>query len=57
MKNMAYYFKRSFLSEDFAITINANKIGTLLKEIGKDRKPITDSTQKSQPNLKKLPNC
>ena len=42
MKNMAYYFKRSFLSEDFAITINASKVSALLKEIGKDRKPVTD---------------
>jgi hypothetical protein len=42
MKNMAYYFKRSFLSEEFVITINASKISSLLKEIGKDRTPVTD---------------
>jgi hypothetical protein len=42
MKNMAYYFKRSFFSEEFDITVNAKNISDLLKETGKDRKPITD---------------
>lgn len=42
MKNMAYYYKRSFLSEQFDLTINAGKSSALLKEIGQDRKPITD---------------
>lgn len=41
LKNMAYYFKRSFLSEQMDITVNAKIISDLLKDIGKDRSPIT----------------
>lgn len=42
LKKMAYHFKCSFLSEEFDITINAKVISKLLREIGSDRKPITD---------------
>ena len=42
LKNMAYYFKRSMLSEELEITVNASVISRLLREIGKDREPITD---------------
>jgi len=45
IKNMAYYFKRSFLSVQLDITINPKIISTMLRNIGQDRKPIIDYMQ------------
>jgi transposase len=45
IKNMPYYFKRSFLSIQMNITVNPKNISALLNDIGKDRKQITDYMQ------------
>src|ERR1700722_500752 len=45
IKNMGYYFKRSFLSVQMDITVTPQTISTMLHNIGQDRKPITDYMQ------------
>lgn len=42
MKNMGYYFKKSYLSETFDINLNAKAISLLVRQLGDDRKPVTD---------------
>jgi len=42
MKNMGYYYTKSFLSEQFDITVNAKTISQLIRELGGDRKPLGD---------------
>lgn len=40
LKNMSYYFKRSFLSELFDITVNSKTVSTMIRDIGLNREPI-----------------
>jgi transposase len=42
IKNMHYYYRKSFLSEQFDITVGANGISQLIRDLGSDRKPLTD---------------
>jgi len=42
LKNMDYYYKKSFLSEQLNITVSAKAISQLIKDLGSDRKPLTD---------------
>lgn len=42
IKNMSYYFKKSYLSEIFDIRLNSKNISLLIRSLGADRKPITD---------------
>ena len=42
IKNMHYYYSRSFLSEQLNITVSANEISHLIRDLGSDRKPLTD---------------
>jgi len=42
LKNMGYYFKRSFLSEQHHITVNAKSMSNLLRDLGDNRTPLTD---------------
>jgi transposase len=42
IKNMDYYFKKSFLSEQLTVTVSAKAISQLIKDLGSDRKPMTD---------------
>ena len=42
MKNMAYYFSKSYLSETFNIKVNASIISLLIRELGSNRTPMTD---------------
>ena len=42
LKNMDYYYKKSFLSEQLNVTVSAKAISQLIKDLGSDRKPLTD---------------
>ena len=42
IKNMHYYYCKSFLSEQLNITVSANEISHLIRDLGSDRKPLTD---------------
>lgn len=42
LKNMDYYYKKSFLSEQLNLTVSAKAISELIKDLGSDRKPLTD---------------
>jgi transposase len=42
LKNMDYYYKKSFLSEQLNVTVSAKAISELIKDLGSDRKPLTD---------------
>jgi transposase len=42
MKNMGYYYTKSFLSEQLTITVDAKAISQLIRELGSNRKPLTD---------------
>jgi transposase len=42
IKNMHYYYSKSFLSEQFNITVSANEMSQLIRDLGSDRKPLTD---------------
>ena len=42
LKNMGYYFKRSFLSEQYHITVNSKSMSNLLRDLGDNRTPLTD---------------
>lgn len=42
IKNMHYYYSKSFLSEQFNITVSANEISQLIRDLGSDRKPLAD---------------
>jgi transposase len=42
LKNMDYYYKKSFLSEQLNVTVSAKAISELIKDLGGDRKPLTD---------------
>jgi transposase len=42
IKNMQYYYSKSFLSEQLDITVSAKEISRLIRDLGSDRKPLTD---------------
>jgi transposase len=42
LKNMGYYYKRSFLSEELNVSVTSAVISLILKDLGKDRTPIVD---------------
>jgi transposase len=42
LKNMDYYYKKSYLSEQLNVTVSAKAISQLIKDLGSDRKPLTD---------------
>ena len=42
IKNMHYYYSKSFLSEQFNITVSANEISQLIRDLGSNRNPLTD---------------
>lgn len=42
IKNMGYYYTKSYLSEQLNITVNAKAISQLIRELGADRKPLAD---------------
>jgi len=42
IKNMHYYYTKSFLSEQLNISVNAKAISQLIRELGADRKPLAD---------------
>ena len=42
IKNMHYYYCKSFLSEQLDITVSVNEISHLIRDLGSDRKPLTD---------------
>ena len=42
IKNMRYYYSKSFLSEQLNITVSANEIRKLICDLGNNRKPLVD---------------
>ncbi|MGH7238906.1 MAG: transposase, partial [Candidatus Saccharimonadales bacterium] len=40
LKNMSYYYKRCFISEELKVSVTSNAIATLLKDLGANREPI-----------------
>jgi len=40
LKNMSYYFNKSFLSEEFDIKVTGNTMANLMKDLGSNRQPI-----------------
>lgn len=40
LKNMSYYFNKSFLSEEFDIKVTGNTMASLMKDLGSNREPI-----------------
>lgn len=40
LKNMSYYYSRSYISEDLKVTVNSRAVTTLLKDLGTNRAPI-----------------
>ena len=42
MKNMSFYYKRSFISEDIDVAVSSLDISTLLKDLGSNRIPIVN---------------
>lgn len=40
LKNMSFYYKRSYLSEVFDISVNSKTMTTLIKDLGSNREPI-----------------
>ena len=41
LKNMGYYYKKSFLSQEMNVSVTPQSISRMLKDLGKDRTPIT----------------
>ncbi|MDR1896171.1 MAG: transposase [Prevotellaceae bacterium] len=42
LKNMGYYYKKSYLSEELDISVTPSAISSMLKDIGVNRIPMTD---------------
>jgi len=42
IKNITYYYNRSYLSETLDISVNTNRLRDLLKDLGKNRQPMID---------------
>lgn len=42
LKNMDYYYKKSFLSEQLNVSVSAKAISQLIRDLGSNRKPLTD---------------
>jgi hypothetical protein len=42
LKNMGYYYRKSFLSEELNVSVTPAAISQLLKDLGKNRIPIAD---------------
>jgi hypothetical protein len=42
LKNMEYYYKKSFLSEQLNVSVSAKAISGLIKDLGVDRRPLSD---------------
>jgi transposase len=42
LKNMGYHYRKSYLSEELNISVTPSAISMMLRDIGKDRKPVTD---------------
>lgn len=42
LKNMSYYYKRSFLSEEFNLSVTTKTMSALIKDLGKNRAPIIE---------------
>lgn len=40
LKNMSYYYRRSFLSEAFNISVSSKTMAALIKDLGSNRSPI-----------------
>ncbi|MGH2612915.1 MAG: transposase, partial [Rhabdochlamydiaceae bacterium] len=40
LKNMSYYYRRSFLSEAFDISVSSKTMAALIKDLGSNRSPI-----------------
>lgn len=45
LKNMGYYYRKSYLSETLNVSVTPHAVSRMLKDIGKDRKPISDYMQ------------
>ena len=45
LKNMGYYYRRSFLSEELNVSVTSAAISQMLRDLGKDRIPIVDYMQ------------
>jgi hypothetical protein len=45
LKNMGYYYRRSFLSEELNVSVTAASISLMLRDLGRDRIPIVDYMQ------------
>lgn len=42
IKNMSYYFNKSYLSEIYDINLSSKNISLLMRQLGNNRKPLTD---------------
>jgi transposase len=42
LKNMGYYYRRSFLSEELNVSVTAASISQMLRDLGKNREPTVD---------------
>jgi len=42
LKNMGYHYRKSFLGEELNVSVTPAAISLMLKDVGKDRKPVTD---------------
>jgi hypothetical protein len=45
LKNMGYYYRRSFLSEELNVSVTAAAISQMLRDLGKNRAPIVEYMQ------------
>jgi len=45
LKNMGYYFRKSFLSEELNVSVTPAAISQMLRDIGKNRIPVVDYMQ------------
>jgi len=45
LKNMGYYYRRSFLSEELNVSVTPAAISQMLRDLGKNRIPIVDYMQ------------
>lgn len=42
IKNMGYHYKRSFLSEDFSLSVTGKSVSAMIRDLGRDRPTIID---------------
>ena len=57
LKNMGYYYRKSFLSEELNVSVTPSSISLMLKDIGKDRISVLNYSIDTLPALKQLFYC